>query len=210
MRHLPEAWLRTCRRVRARGDVARVGANLVARYAEPHRRYHDLTHLDDVLRRVDELAHHATDPDAVRLAAWFHDAVYDPTATDNEEQSAQLAETALSGLRLDAAVVAEVVRLVRLTATHTPQPGDGNGAVLCDADLAILAEGRDRYDAYVRAVREEYAHVGDVAFARGRAEVLRSLLAQQPLFRTEDARSSWEAAARRNLEAELGRWDVTP
>lgn len=209
MRHLPEAWLRTCRRVRARGDVAQAGAELLGRYAEPHRRYHDLTHLDEVLRHVDELAHHATDPDAVRLAAWYHDAVYEPAATDNEERSAQLASHALSSLQVDPTTVREVGRLVRLTATHAPEPGDDNGAVLCDADLAVLAEGPERYDAYVDAVRAEYGHVNDAAFARGRAEVLRGLLALDPMFHTADARSAWEPAARRNLAAELGRWETS-
>jgi predicted metal-dependent HD superfamily phosphohydrolase len=209
VRHLAEAWIRTSRRVGARGDVAQAGADLLGRYAEAHRRYHDLGHLDDVLRTVDDLAAHAADPDAVRLAAWFHDAVYDPTAGDNEECSARLAEDTLGRLRVADAVVAEVARLVRLTATHSPDPGDRNAAVLSDADLAVLAAGPDRYARYVQAVRAEYAHVDDPAFALGRAAVLRGLLAG-PLFATRDARAAWEAAARRNVTAELAGLDACP
>jgi predicted metal-dependent HD superfamily phosphohydrolase len=204
VRHLPEAWLRTAARVGARGDVAQVGAELLGRYAEEHRRYHDLAHLDDVLRGVDDLAAHAADADAVRLAAWFHDAVYDPTAGDNEERSARLAEDALTRLRLADDLVAEVARLVRLTATHAAAPGDRNAAVLCDADLAILAADPGRYARYAQAVRAEYAHVDDESFATGRSAVLRALLAKDPLFLTGDARSAWEAPARRNVTAELG------
>ena len=207
MRHLPEAWLRATAAVGARGDVAQAGVDLLGRYAEGHRHYHDLAHLDDVLRHVDELAVHARDAHAVRLAAWFHDAVYDPTAADNEERSARLAETALSALRVEDEVVAEVVRLVRTTARHVPPPGDSDAEVLCDADLAILASSIERYQRYVEAVRAEYAHLDDEAFARGRAAVLRGLLARDSLFGTSTGRSQWEAPARANVTAELARLD---
>ena len=90
MRHLAVDWLELCRRVGARGDVAGAGAALLGRWAEPHRAYHDLAHLDEVLARVTTLAAEARDVDTVRLAAWFHDAVYDPTKDDNEAQSATI------------------------------------------------------------------------------------------------------------------------
>lgn len=207
MRHLPEAWLRAAAAAGARSDVAHAGADLLGRYAEPQRRYHDLAHLDDVLRHVDELAEHARDVRVVRLAAWFHDAVYDPTAADNEERSARLAETTLSELRVEDGIVAEIARLVRGTADHAPEPGDLDAEVLCDADLAILASGPERYQMYVEGVRAEYEHVDDHAFARGRAAVLRGLLARDPMFSTPTARDRWEAAARANVTSELARLD---
>jgi predicted metal-dependent HD superfamily phosphohydrolase len=200
--HLVEAWLATVRRVGARGDVAGAGARLLARWAEPHRRYHDLVHLDTVLRHVDDLAMHASHPDAVRLAAWFHDAVYSARG-DDEAASAELAATELAELRVPVGLVDEVARLVRLTATHDPEPGDADGEVLCDADLAILASPPAVYDAYAAAVREEYAHVPDDAFATGRARVLRALLARPALFRTPYAHQAWEARARANVGREL-------
>jgi predicted metal-dependent HD superfamily phosphohydrolase len=205
MRHLADSWLRTAARVHARGDVAGVGADLLGRYADERRHYHNLTHLDEVLRNVDELSDAAVHPDLVRLAAWFHDAVYEPNAADNEERSARLAESALRALRLEPPDIAEVGRLVRLTATHDPSPGDGNGAVLCDADLAILATDPARYADYARGVREEHAHLQYDDFARGRAVVLRGLLAHESLFHTVFARQAWESAARANVTAELAR-----
>ena len=207
MRHLPEAWLRATAAVGARGDVAEAGVDLLGRYAEAHRRYHDLAHLDDVLRHVDELAVHTRDAHAVRLAAWFHDAVYDPTAADNEERSARLAETTLSALRVEDEVVDEVARLVRTTSAHAPPPGDSDAEVLCDSDLAILASSPEGYQRYVDAVRAEYAFLDDQTFARGRASVLRHLLDRDPLFATSTGRSEWEAPARANVIAELGRLD---
>ena len=205
MRHLAEAWLRTTAAVGAAGDVAAAGAELLGRWAEPHRRYHDLAHLDTVLRHVDELAPAATDLPVVRLAAWFHDAVYDVTAADNEARSAALAERVLVGLRVGAGPVAEVARLVVLTATHDPAPDDANGSVLCDADLAVLASDEPGYARYTEAVRAEYAHLDDAAFAAGRAAVLRALLDRPTVFSTEHGRTAWESRARANVRRELAR-----
>lgn len=202
MRHLAEAWLRTAAVVGARGDVAGAGANLLGRWAEKHRHYHDLAHLGAVLDRVDELAPAARDVELVRLAAWFHDAVYDATAADNEARSAVLAKVVLTGLRLSDDHVAEVVRLVALTTTHLPQDGDANGVVLCDADLAVLAGEPKAYRRYADAVREEFGHLDDVTYRRGRVDVLRGLLDREALFRTEPGRT-WEPSARANVTAEL-------
>ncbi|WP_043194144.1 hypothetical protein [Streptomyces sp. NRRL F-2664] len=176
---------------------------LLAAWAEPQRRYHTTAHLADVLARIDVLAPHATDPAAVRLAAWFHDAVYRPDRSENEERSAALAERALPELGIDAARTAEVARLVRLTVTHDPAPGDTDGEVLCDADLAVLAGTGPEYAAYAAAVREEYGFVPDDAFRTGRAAVLRHLLDLPRLFRTPHGAAHWEARARANITAEL-------
>jgi predicted metal-dependent HD superfamily phosphohydrolase len=176
-------------------------------YAQPHRRYHDMRHLAAVLAHVDELATDAADAGAVRLAAWFHDAVYDPTRTDNEAASAQLARTLLADRPPE--LVTEVVRLVLLTRDHDPEPGDGNGAVLCDADLAVLGSDPSGYASYASDVRAEYSHVEDDDFAQGRTAVLRRLLERPQLFRTERGRRRWEDAARRNISAELARLDAS-
>lgn len=202
---LPHAWLRSCEALGAHGDLAGAGARVIARWAEPHRRYHDLAHLAAVLVRVGELADHAVDADTVRLAAWFHDAVYDPAAGDNERRSADLAREVLAELRVDESRVAEVARLVLLTATHDPAADDRDGAVLCDADLAVLALPAEGYEQYARAVRAEHSHVDDVTFAAGRARVLRSLLERPALFHTAHGRARWEQPARANVSAELAR-----
>jgi len=185
------------------------GESLLRRWAEPHRSYHDLSHLSAVLGHIDELVHAepgtATDVDSVRLAAYFHDAVYDPTRQDNESRSAALAHDVLERLGVAGSRVGEVTRLVRLTATHAVVPGDGDGAVLCDADLAVLAGGPAAYAAYAVAVRAEYAHVPELLFRAGRAKVLAALLEPDALFRTRTGRAWWERAARRNVETELVR-----
>jgi predicted metal-dependent HD superfamily phosphohydrolase len=175
---------------------------LEATYGHSRRGYHDLRHLREVLEHVDDLLapdHPARE--AVLLAAWFHDAVYDGQA-DDEERSARLAEDSLER-PLGTKLAAEVARLVRLTASHRPADDDTPGQVLCDADLAILAATPERYADYVDGVRREHAHVPDADFAAGRAAVLRDLLAKPTLFHTAVARQRWEARARENVEEEL-------
>ncbi|GAA0710374.1 hypothetical protein GCM10010199_06510 [Dactylosporangium roseum] len=176
---------------------------MIERYSEPHRRYHTLEHLAAMLRVVDEHADLADDADAVRLAVWFHDAVYSPFATDNEEQSAQLARGRLGTLGVPAGRVEEVVRLVRLTAGHAVAGGDRNGALLADADLAVLAVDAAAYERYTVAVRAEYAAVPDEVFRPGRAAILQKLLDLPALFRAVPARAEWTARAHENLRREI-------
>jgi predicted metal-dependent HD superfamily phosphohydrolase len=152
--------------------VAAVYADIVARYAEPHRRYHTLEHINEVLARV-------TGPD-VELAVWFHDVVYDTTVPDNEARSAAYAAGVLATLGAPSDVIAEVQRLILLTAGHSADADDANGTMLINADLAILSAEPSRYDRYARDVRAEYAHVDDASWRAGRTAVLQSLLAMAP------------------------------
>jgi predicted metal-dependent HD superfamily phosphohydrolase len=182
--------------------AADAGRALLAAWSEPHRRYHSVAHLRAVLAGVEELADDADDADAVRLAAWYHDAVYHGLP-DDEERSAQLAERDLSRLGVAPTTVDEVARLVRMTVTHAPAPGDHNGEVLSDADLAALAVPWENYRSNTADIRAEYAHISDEAFRKGRNQVLVGLLESPRVFRTTEGRRRWEEAARRNLRAEL-------
>ena len=191
---------------------------LLAAYADPARGYHDVRHLTEVLDHIQLLGDELPRPEveiatfppphqhAVLLAAWFHDAVYDGGA-DLEERSALLAESELAAAGCARDLVEEVSRLVRLTATHRPEPGDARGAVLCDADLAILASDETRYAAYVAGVRAEYAHLDEGTFRAGRASVLTGLARRDHLFHTATGRRLWEDRARANLRRELAALD---
>jgi predicted metal-dependent HD superfamily phosphohydrolase len=182
------------------------GRDLLDRYAEPQRRYHDGRHLAEVLTAVDALAEHADDLTVVQLAAWFHDAVYEPTASPgaNEEASARLATHVLTRLTQPRARIEAVAALVRATEHHeegSAAVSPADAAVLFDADLAVLAG--PRYEEYAADVRAEYAHVPDQAFRSGRAAILRELLARPRIYRTPTAHERWEADARAHLAAEI-------
>jgi predicted metal-dependent HD superfamily phosphohydrolase len=179
-----------------------IGENLITRYKEPHRHYHTTQHLLDVLTMIDKLA---DDHDLflVRLAAWYHDAVYAIPAgqLSNEEASARLALRELSLVGLEQEDLNQVARLIRLTETHLPGPRDPEGELLCDADLSILASNPATYVGYVAAVRAEYAQVPEEEFLAGRLALL-SELADREIFRTSKGRQLTDAA-RANLNTEI-------
>jgi predicted metal-dependent HD superfamily phosphohydrolase len=229
----PEVELRrTWRRVAAEHSTAPLDEafeRLMARHREPHRRYHTATHVMWVVRHVDRLLAEL-DPDgrcdagAIRAAALFHDAVYDPHSATNEHDSAVWASEVLAAAGWPPARVARVAELIEATAhLGPPSPPAGSGAgtelggsagaenevealetaVLLDADLAILGADPNDYRAYVAGVRAEYAHVDEPGWRTGRAAVLHSLLEHDPLFRTAPMRTERERRARANLSAEL-------
>lgn len=201
-------WRQTCTLAGATGHphhVDAAGVDLLGRWAEPHRRYHDLTHLADVLNHLDELASDDTPAAAdasVRLAAWFHDAVHEGVAGADERASAEVARRVLAGLGLLPERVARVAGLVLVTVDHA-SGSDAGAQALCDADLAVLGADAERYEQYRTDVREEYAAVDDATFRRGRAAVLEALAHRERLYATVAGRRRWERAARRNLHAEL-------
>ena len=174
--------------------------DLLARWAETHRRHHNVAHLNEVLDAIGLLADEGLefDREAVELAAWFHDAVYEIGADDNEERSAELARDLLD----TSAVRDEVARLVLVTKTHKLTDDDVNGAVLSDADLSVLGSHPGRYRAYADAVREEYADIPDETFKPARAQILSALLDGQ-IFHTAPGRARWEDQARRNIADEI-------
>jgi len=178
---------------------------LLGSWSEPHRQYHDVGHLTAVLDVIDRYADLAAHPDRVRMAAWLHDAVYDPRALGdaNERDSAEFAEGLLTTLGAPVEVAAEVARLVGLTAGHATGADDPDGELLCDADLAVLAGDEEQYAAYAAAIRREYAHVPDADFRAGRSRVLTALLELPSIYRLASLRDAWEERARSNLTREL-------
>lgn len=177
-----------------------LGRRLLSRWEQPHRRYHNERHLSEVLAGVDLLADEAENLTAVRLAAWFHDAVHEGKP-DDEARSAALAVVELRDAAVDPQLVASVARLVEMTRTHDPV--DADGRVLSDADLWVLAAPPARYEEYLEQVRAEYAHLQVAVFSRGRADVLSALLRRPRLFHTALGAERWEGLARQRLSTEL-------
>lgn len=174
---------------------------LVARHAEPWRSYHTLDHVLDCLAEVAATREIQSDPAAVDLALWFHDAVYDPHRSDNEERSAELAEEALAG-PLGGERASTVAELI-LATSHRAAPPPGDAAVVVDADLSILGAEPERFDSFQEAIGREYAWVPGFLYRRRRAGVLRDFLERERIFTTEPFRLRYEARARENLERAL-------
>lgn len=181
------------------------GRAVLSRWGEPHRRYHTTLHLREVLAAVDALADLADDQSAVELAAWLHDAVYDPRAPAgaNEAASADLASSLLLRLHVPSDTIAAVRRLILSTASHEVDADDPDGAVLTDADLSILGAPQERYRRYAAEVRAEFGFVDDEGWRAGRSAVLRGFADRSRLFVTDRAQATLGLRARDNLRWEL-------
>lgn len=178
---------------------------LVEAYSEPHRHYHTLEHLTEMFKVAGKLSDAATDTAAIQLAIWFHDAIYDPKAKDNEERSAALAGELLRPLGLNEPTLAHVAEMIRATAHNEAGEVDADTSVLLDADLAILSAEERRYARYAADVRREYAWVDEGAYRDGRRTVLEGFLNRPRIYRTDRMHAAAEEAARQNLRAEIER-----
>lgn len=198
---LHDRWLETFERAEL-GQAVELWQDIAARYREEQRAYHTLHHIAACFQELDSSGAQASA--ALELAVFFHDVVYDPRATDNEEASARYAESALAKLDAPASLRADVSRLVLVT-KHDAAPSAADEQLLVDIDLSILGTEPSTFDVYEREVRQEYAFVPDASFRAGRARVLESFLARPFVFATPYFHARYEARARKNLERSLTR-----
>jgi predicted metal-dependent HD superfamily phosphohydrolase len=190
-------------RLGATADPTPLFGRLAAAWQEPHRHYHNTEHLVDCLGQVDLLPA-GEERDRAEVALWFHDAVYDPHAGDNEARSAAWAREGLASLGVSATIVEEVARLV-LATRHVGPPADAVATIVTDIDLSILGRDPETYEQYERRVRREYAWVPEPRFRRERARILSGLLERRPLYSTTLFRDRYERAARENLARAVAR-----
>jgi predicted metal-dependent HD superfamily phosphohydrolase len=199
-----ERWARLWRGVSSDADGASWFEMLSARYNEPHRHYHTARHIVECLAEFDSAHHLAAQPVAVELALWFHDAIYDTRAADNEEQSALLAERCLTDVAASSDLRNAVRDLVLVTKTHNASDHP-DAPLLVDIDLSILGQPENRFWEYEQQIRQEYAWVPDDLFASKRAEILDRFLARDRIYATDWFFQSCERQARSNLKASLAR-----
>lgn len=182
-------------------DGAAVQAALNKGYGEASRAYHNWTHVGAMLSGLDDTRGELPDVDldAIELAIWFHDVVYDAHAKDNEAQSAALFRKNAGGL--EPQLVDHVAALILATASHEACD-DPSAQLLLDLDLAILAASPSAYDRYAAAIRSEYAFVPDDLWRTGRTDVLRRFLDRPYIYQTARFRPL-ETPARDNLAREI-------
>ena len=176
---------------------------LTRHYSGPDRHYHNLHHVAGVLRLLEHFERETVDYAAVRVAAWFHDAVYDTRSRTNEEESAALAARALDELRVPPETAEAAKRLILATRRHEADGDVPDLGLFLDADLSILGAEGETYLAYSEAIRREYSWVPDAAYREGRLKVLTNFLGRGRLYFTEPLADRFEARARSNLSNEI-------
>ena len=210
--HLETHWMQLAKKSVFEGVPAQLVhealLNLVERYSEPHRFYHSLAHIDNLFITTSTIREFSgtVEPDystIVALAIWFHDVIYDTHANDNEEKSAEYAETVLTRLNVRQAVLDRVKTLVLATKNHQASTNDLTCQIFLDADLAILSATPHEYNQYAQAIRQEYAWIPLNEYRVGRKRVLESFLQRERLYFTAYMYTTKETAARLNLKAEI-------
>jgi predicted metal-dependent HD superfamily phosphohydrolase len=175
-----------------------VHARLVAAYSEPHRRYHTARHIGDCLAQLDAASSIAEAHEEVELSLWFHDAVYRPTSSRNELESAEWAASFLRSFGAPEERSSRVCRHI-LATRHAGDTPEGDSALVADIDLSILGRPLAEFEAYEDAIREEYRWVPRFVYRRKRTEILQSFLDRASIFRTEHFSERFEERARENL-----------
>jgi predicted metal-dependent HD superfamily phosphohydrolase len=197
-------WNGLCDQIGTQKETAAWYDQLAGLYSEPHRHYHNAQHIADCLNEFDSARTIAREPLAIELALWFHDAVYDPRAPDNEERSAELAARFIVKTNAAKAIQPSVVQLVLATKTH-----DGSlhadAPLMVDIDLSIFGKSPERFWEYEKQIRKEYEWVPENIFKSKRAEILKRFLAREKIFNTELFFSKYEQPARANLAESIRR-----
>jgi predicted metal-dependent HD superfamily phosphohydrolase len=175
---------------------------LTAAYAEKHRHYHSAKHIDHCLQELDAASNIAHDAAEVELALWYHDAIYDPYSSNNEERSADRACALLNRHNVSAARVERVRELI-LATRHAAPATSPDAQLVVDVDLSILGADEAAYGVFEADVRKEYRWVPALVFRRKRAEILQSFLERPQIYATEPFHARYELRARHNLTAAL-------
>jgi predicted metal-dependent HD superfamily phosphohydrolase len=170
-------------------------------YSAADRHYHGIFHLEAMLLHLERVKSHIADWDVVILALFYHDFVYHPLKSDNEEKSAVKAGESLRRLAFPEIKAQKVQEIILATKGHSDAKDIDINSFL-DADLSILGSGNLNYDRYKKAVRQEYHLVPDFVYNPGRRKVIQKFLDQPSIFKTP-AFSHLEMQARSNLLAEL-------
>lgn len=177
--------------------AAAVFEKLQAHYREPQRHYHTPEHIRHCLVQFDLACTHMCEPDAVELALWFHDVIYDTRGTDNEIRSATWFASVTDNVLPDK-VRRRVHELIMVT-VHPSQPAELDQQFVVDIDLSSFALPWNRFKRDSQAVRREMGHLSDRDFFSGQIRFLRTLLSRPAFFITPFFHQRSEAAARENV-----------
>ena len=202
MPSLNERFLKLWTSIGANGSADGPYAEIVSRYSEPWRAYHVLAHLDAMFAELDAVRScwkaQLVVFEPLEMAIWYHDAVYNTHANDNEERSADLFRNVAERLYLSGEFKERVIKII-LATKHLAATDDLESATLCDIDLSIFGQPEAVFDEYERQIRKEYGWVPKTQFNEGRLTILRAFLNRPMVFSTSFFREKYEEMARKNL-----------
>lgn len=183
-------------------------AALVKAWEEPHRVFHTKEHLRDCLFHLEQERWggliEGVNRARLALALWFHDAVYDVRAADNEEKSAAWATQSLALLDVSSDNIDIVRHLILSTKPSYARTDSSLEDWMHDIDLHIFGVHVPKFAQFTQDIRQEFAWVDDLNYRRGHDLVMRRLITNpHGIYRTEAGRLDYEETARTNIELQL-------
>lgn len=183
------------------GVADKLWHELEEKYSAKTRHYHTLAHLDDMLSQLIPLRDSFENWSIVVLAVAYHDAIYNPLRSDNEEKSVLLAIDRLRNIGVPEEHARKCEQLILATRKH--EAADDETNLFTDADLSILGSDPATYDRYLKNIRKEYSIYPDLVYKPGRKKVVLHFLNMDRIFKTKEFFNPLETQARKNLNAEL-------
>lgn len=202
--HLHQQWITLTNRYTQQHELQeKLWQEIYRLYTQPHRHYHNCTHIAALLHLAANFREQLVEPDVVEFSIWYHDSIYNPLRKDNEQKSAELAELRLEELGLPAAFIQSCSRQILATQSHQAQEKEEDTNYLLDFDLSILAATWPDYKTYTQQIRKEYRMYPNFMYKKGRRKVLQHFLSMETIYKTHTFQAQYEAAARANIEREL-------
>ena len=189
-------WLALCARLDVQRDSHQIYRMLADRYAEPHRKYHTLSHVEQCLNEFVQVRHLFKDPDAAEFAIWFHDAVYNTHSSTNEEDSAKLGAFIARSLSLPNSFIDKVTTLILATKHDSDLQNNTDAQLLADIDLSIFGQTREVINEYEKQIRAEYDWVDLKVYIRERSRILHFLINKSSIFYTNFFRNKYTEATK--------------
>jgi predicted metal-dependent HD superfamily phosphohydrolase len=171
-------------------------------YSSEGRYYHGLEHLRSIFRLTEEEVLSTTDRQALNLAVFYHDIVYDFERKDNERKSADLAIDRLSRAGVDQILIERVEELIMATYGHE-YSDDALRNLMIEADVSVIGTDHDTYAKYAENCRREYSMFSDEEYNPVRKQALSHFLNTGSLFVSPKFKERFEANAKRNLQWEI-------
>lgn len=172
-------------------------------YSHKKRHYHTLQHLENLLIQLKAVQTHIHNWNTVLFTLFYHDIIYKAHRTNNEEQSALLAQKRMVQLNVSQEII-DACRLQILATKSHNYSQDNDTNFFTDADLSILGQPWAVYEVYYKNVRKEYSVYPDLLYKPGRRKVLEHFLQLPQIFKTAYFYQGYETQARENLRQELG------
>ena len=171
-------------------------------YTKNNRHYHNLTHLSNLLKELQEVKETIEDWETILFTLFYHDIIYNALKSDNEEKSAELATKRMQQIGVNQSMISKCVRQIIATKSHSASDKSDTN-YFTDADLSILGYSWEAYHTYFQNVRKEYAIYPTFLYNRGRKKVLKYFLQMDRIYKTDYFFNKLEVNAKLNLKREL-------